>query len=48
MPPGLSARAYALDDRFELGASRVYLQTVDMTDLDHLDLIARDVLARVR
>jgi F420-dependent oxidoreductase-like protein len=32
----------------ELGASRIYLQTVDMTDLDHLDLIARDVIARVR
>lgn len=31
-----------------LGASRIYLQTIDMTDLDHLDLIARDVIARVR
>ena len=32
----------------ESGASRIYLQTIDMTDLDHLDLIARDVIARVR
>mgnify|MGYP000586644626 CR=1 FL=1 len=30
-----------------LGAERVYLQTVDMTDLYHLDLIAREVIARV-
>jgi len=40
--------AAKLERLLELGASRVYLQTVDMTDLDHLDLIARDVLARVR
>ena len=32
----------------ELGADRVYLQTVDVTDLDHLDLIAREVLPQVR
>jgi F420-dependent oxidoreductase-like protein len=31
-----------------LGASRIYLQTVDMTDLDHLDLIAREVIAPLR
>ena len=24
----------------ELGASRIYLQTLDLTDLDHLDLVA--------
>lgn len=40
--------AAKLERLLELGASRVYLQTVDMTDLDHLDLIARDVIARVR
>lgn len=28
----------------ELGVDRVYLQTIDMTDLEHLDLIAADVL----
>lgn len=28
----------------DLGVDRVYLQTIDMTDLDHLDLIAADVL----
>jgi alkanesulfonate monooxygenase SsuD/methylene tetrahydromethanopterin reductase-like flavin-dependent oxidoreductase (luciferase family) len=27
-----------------LGAERLYLQTMDMTDLDHLDLIAAEVL----
>jgi alkanesulfonate monooxygenase SsuD/methylene tetrahydromethanopterin reductase-like flavin-dependent oxidoreductase (luciferase family) len=31
----------------ELGVDRVYLQTVDMTDLDHLDLIAADVLPQL-
>ena len=31
----------------ELGVDRVYLQTVDMTDLDHLDLIAAEVLPRL-
>lgn len=31
----------------ELGVDRVYLQTIDMTDLDHLDLIAADVLPQV-
>jgi F420-dependent oxidoreductase-like protein len=30
-----------------LGADRVYLQTVDMTDLEHLDLIAAEVLPHV-
>ena len=28
----------------ELGVDRVYMQTVDMSDLEHLDLIAADVL----
>jgi alkanesulfonate monooxygenase SsuD/methylene tetrahydromethanopterin reductase-like flavin-dependent oxidoreductase (luciferase family) len=31
----------------ELGVDRVYLQTVDMTDLDHLDLIAAEVLPQL-
>ena len=31
----------------ELGVDRVYLQTIDMTDLEHLDLIAADVLPQV-
>ncbi len=30
------------------GASRMYLQTLDLTDLDHLALIAEEVLPRVR
>jgi F420-dependent oxidoreductase-like protein len=31
----------------ELGADRMYFQTVDVTDLDHLDLIAREVLPQL-
>jgi F420-dependent oxidoreductase-like protein len=31
----------------ELGVDRVYLQTVDMTDLDHLELIAAEVLPQL-
>jgi F420-dependent oxidoreductase-like protein len=31
----------------EIGADRVYLQTVDMTDLEHLDLIAAEVLPHI-
>nr|WP_062334108.1 LLM class F420-dependent oxidoreductase [Herbidospora sakaeratensis] len=31
----------------ELGAERVYLQVMDLSDLDHLDLIAREVLPHV-
>jgi F420-dependent oxidoreductase-like protein len=30
----------------ELGAERVYLQIMDLTDLDHLDLIAREVVSQ--
>jgi hypothetical protein len=26
------------------GSSRVYLQTLDLTDLEHLDLVAAEVL----
>lgn len=44
-PTQVAAKIERLRD---LGASRIYLQTVDMTDLDHLDLIARDVIARLR
>lgn len=31
----------------EIGAERVYLQVLDLTDLDHLELIASDVLPQV-
>lgn len=31
----------------ELGATRVYLQVLDLTDLDHLDLIAGEVLPQL-
>jgi F420-dependent oxidoreductase-like protein len=31
----------------EVGASRVYLQVLDLTDLDHLALVARDVMPQV-
>jgi F420-dependent oxidoreductase-like protein len=31
----------------ELGAERLYLQVLDLTDLDHLRLVARDVMANV-
>lgn len=32
----------------ELGVERVYLQVLDLTDLDHLDLVAREVMPHVR
>ena len=31
----------------DLGVSRVYFQTLDLTDLDHLDLVAAEVLPRL-
>jgi F420-dependent oxidoreductase-like protein len=31
----------------ELGPDRIYLQTVDVSDLDHLDLLAREVLPQL-
>jgi F420-dependent oxidoreductase-like protein len=31
----------------ELGATRIYLQTLDLEDLDHLELLASDVLPQV-
>lgn len=34
----------ALGALAELGASRVYLQVLDLRDLDHLDLVAREVM----
>ncbi len=30
----------------ELGAQRIYLQVLDLADLDHLRLVARDVMPR--
>jgi alkanesulfonate monooxygenase SsuD/methylene tetrahydromethanopterin reductase-like flavin-dependent oxidoreductase (luciferase family) len=30
-----------------IGVSRVYLQTLDLDDLDHLELVANEVLAQV-
>ncbi len=32
----------------ELGADRVYLQLVDLRDLEHLELIAAEVLPHLR
>ncbi|HET7689877.1 MAG TPA: LLM class F420-dependent oxidoreductase [Nocardioidaceae bacterium] len=32
----------------EIGATRVYLQVMDLSDLEHLDLIAQEVLPHVR
>jgi alkanesulfonate monooxygenase SsuD/methylene tetrahydromethanopterin reductase-like flavin-dependent oxidoreductase (luciferase family) len=31
----------------ELGVDRVYLQTVDVSDLEHLDLLAREVVRQL-
>ena len=31
----------------ELGATRVYLQTLDVHDVDHLELVAQEVMPRV-
>ena len=31
----------------ELGAERVYLQTLDVDDLDHLELVAAEVMPQV-
>ena len=30
-----------------IGATRVYLQTMDLTDLDHLELVASEVLPQL-
>jgi F420-dependent oxidoreductase-like protein len=49
--PGIGGtvdQAVDLLGRFaELGATRAYLQVLDLTDLDHLDLIAGEVLPQV-
>jgi F420-dependent oxidoreductase-like protein len=45
---GLPSEAAAMMRRFrDAGAQRIYLQILDLADLDHLDLIARDVVPRV-
>ncbi|GAA2810904.1 hypothetical protein GCM10020219_098610 [Nonomuraea dietziae] len=31
----------------ELGAQRIYLQVLDLSDLDHLELIAAEILPHV-
>jgi hypothetical protein len=31
----------------ELGSQRMYLQTLDLEDLDHLELVAAEVLPQV-
>ncbi len=31
----------------ELGAQRIYLQTLDLDDLDHLELVAGEVMPQV-
>ena len=31
----------------EIGAERIYLQVLDLSDLDHLELIASDVAPQV-
>jgi F420-dependent oxidoreductase-like protein len=41
---GTPAEVVAALGRYaELGATRIYLQTLDLTDLDHLDLVAAEV-----
>jgi alkanesulfonate monooxygenase len=48
---GLAGTPAELVDRIgqyaELGASRIYLQTLDLTDLDHLELVAGEVMPHV-
>ncbi|MFT4122984.1 MAG: TIGR03560 family F420-dependent LLM class oxidoreductase [Microbacteriaceae bacterium] len=50
-PVGIGGSVQATVDKLgrliELGADRVYLQLVDMSDLEHLDLIGREVLPRL-
>ena len=36
-----------LGELAKAGASRVYLQVLDLKDLDHLDLVAREVMPQV-
>ena len=43
---GTPAEAAAVIGRWrEAGAERIYLQVLDLSDLEHLDLIAGEVLA---
>jgi alkanesulfonate monooxygenase len=48
---GLAGTPAELVDRIgqyaELGSSRIYLQTLDLTDLDHLELVAGEVMPHV-
>jgi F420-dependent oxidoreductase-like protein len=48
---GLAGTPAEIVDRIgrfgELGAQRIYLQTLDLEDLDHLELLASDVLPQV-
>jgi hypothetical protein len=48
---GLTGSPAAIVDKIgrlgELGVSRVYLQVLDLADLDHLELVAADVLPHV-
>jgi F420-dependent oxidoreductase-like protein len=48
---GLAGTPAELIDRIgqyaELGSSRIYLQTLDLTDLDHLELVAAEVMPHV-
>jgi hypothetical protein len=45
-PPG--ALVQRLGEFAAIGATRVHLRVVEMSDLDHLDVIAGDVLPQLR
>ena len=45
-PP--AALVQRLGELAEAGATRVHLRVIDMADLDHLDLIADQVLPQLR
>jgi hypothetical protein len=42
-----AALVQRLGELAEAGATRVHLRVIDLADLDHLDLIASDVLPQV-
>ena len=45
---GTPAEVIATLERYrDVGVSRVYLQTLDLTDIDHLELVAAEVLPKV-
>ncbi|MBO0870040.1 MAG: LLM class F420-dependent oxidoreductase [Micromonosporaceae bacterium] len=52
MPAGLTGTPNQVVDQIgrfaELGASRIFLQITDLTDLDHLDVIASEVAPQLR